>query len=252
VLTTSSSLFYSILFYSILFYSIPFLFSQFYQLSAEHCLSDASAQLGRAKDQLASQGRELMGALMFSCGGRGPHPFAGKAMMDAEAFKEAFPSAPMTGFYAGGEIGPQAMADASGQIATQTGNAALQGFTAVFGLFSVPIKLKRDGSFLPSTIDTSPGALASYLAGRETPMDEVKRNAAAAAEKAAAARAAAVPTAEAIESGMSVKQLRTFIASAGLSFGDCIEKDDLRGRAKEAASILLAGANGPPPPPPSP
>ena len=50
---------------------------QFYQLDEKTCKSDAETQLTRAKEQLDAQGRELMGALMFSCGGRGPHEFAG-------------------------------------------------------------------------------------------------------------------------------------------------------------------------------
>ena len=35
---------------------------------------------------------------------------------------------------------------------------------------------------------------------------------------------------------MSVKELRSFITQAGLSFADCIEKSDLRARAREAAA----------------
>jgi predicted esterase len=42
---------------------------------------------------------------------------------------------------------------------------------------------------------------------------------------------------------MSVKQLKTFISAAGLSCADCIEKSDLRERARQAAS---AGPHAPP------
>ena len=35
---------------------------------------------------------------------------------------------------------------------------------------------------------------------------------------------------------MSVKELRALITKAGLSFADCVEKSDLRGRAREAAA----------------
>ena len=153
----------------------------------------------------------------------------------------------------------------------------------MWGLFSVPTKQKRDGSYLPSTIDTSSTALAGYLSRRDTPMDEVKRNAAAeaaaeakakaeadakakaeadikaAADMAAAAKGGDVPSAERIDGELSIKQLRALIKSAGLSHADCLEKADLRARAKEAASILMfnqgntsgaGGASGPPPPPP--
>lgn len=47
-----------------------------------------------------------------------------------------------------------------------------------------------------------------------------------------------VPTAEEIDS-LSVGQLRLLIARAGLSATNCVEKSELRERAKEAASILL-------------
>jgi len=45
---------------------------------------------------------------------------------------------PLVGFWAGGEIGPQALAQAAPNEATRTGNAAFQGFTAVFGIFRAP------------------------------------------------------------------------------------------------------------------
>jgi len=96
------------------------------------------------------------------------------AGVDARAFTAAFPNTPVAGFYAMGEIGPQSIwSDPSsappesspqqqpqqqpqpppprsasvgedGQqhvevlAASQTGESALQGFTAVFGVFCVP------------------------------------------------------------------------------------------------------------------
>lgn len=52
--------------------------------------------------------------------------------------------------------------------------------------------------------------------------------------------------------GMSIKQLRSLIKSAGLSFADCFEKSELRSRAREAFARLkeaearkAAGAGGP-------
>jgi hypothetical protein len=49
--------------------------------------TDAAAQLTRAKNELETAHRSLMGALLFSCGGRGPHAFGGVDMMDAHAFQ---------------------------------------------------------------------------------------------------------------------------------------------------------------------
>jgi hypothetical protein len=58
-------------------------------------------------------------------------------MSDATRFAKAFPNVPCLGFYAEGEIGPEALAGL--ESAFQTGKAALQGFTAVFALFIVPV-----------------------------------------------------------------------------------------------------------------
>jgi hypothetical protein len=57
--------------------------------------------------------------------------------MDATRFNRAFPHAPLLGFMAGGEIGPRAYSIA---INNQVGSVAVQGFTACFGLFSVPVQ----------------------------------------------------------------------------------------------------------------
>jgi hypothetical protein len=71
--------------------------------------------------------------------------------------------------------------------------------------------------------------------------------AAAAAEAAAAAAEAAAAASKQPASGtetmseeeidtMSIKELRSYITQAGMSFADCIEKSELRARAKEAAA----------------
>ena len=114
-----------------------------YALTAEACAADVDAQLKSLASELAADKRELMGALMFSCNGRGPSsmgPGLGQ-MLDARVCERNFPNLPLVGLWAGGEIGPEAIADLeggvlrSGQTAMKT---ALQGFTAVFGVFVVP------------------------------------------------------------------------------------------------------------------
>ena len=67
----------------------------------------------------------------------------GEPAYDATSFARIFPHAKMLGFYAGGEIGPKALAGAPASRATQVGRAAMQGFTAVFGLFMVPQRTER-------------------------------------------------------------------------------------------------------------
>ena len=132
-------------------------------------------KLAHVQGEIGRQGKELLGAVMFTCSGRSDR-FFGETAFDASAFATrfgaegaiaaaAYPSAahahdggnggdgggplmslataptagaPLIGMFAGGEVGPIALADAPPSRSTQVGQAALQGFTAVFGLFTVP------------------------------------------------------------------------------------------------------------------
>jgi hypothetical protein len=86
---------------------------------------------------------QILGALMFTCNGRGPtrNDLMNDDMVDATTFAQYFPNVPCVGFYAGGEIGPMALAGC--QSTFHNGKAALQGFTAVFALFIVPQKIPQ-------------------------------------------------------------------------------------------------------------
>lgn len=44
---------------------------------------------------------------------------------------------------------------------------------------------------------------------------------------------------------MSMKELKALIAKAGLSFADCVEKSDIKARAREAAAALEKGLTRP-------
>lgn len=108
-----------------------------FDLDGDACLADVESKMQLMKDQTA--GERILGAVMFSCSGRGP--MAGSLirqdMADASRFARVFPKVGLCGFYAGGEIGPLALA---GRLSVfQTGKASLQGFTAVFALFIVPL-----------------------------------------------------------------------------------------------------------------
>jgi small ligand-binding sensory domain FIST len=84
---------------------------KFFQLDPDACKRDLKNSLQEVERQLAQQGKELLGGLMFSCSGRGPDDrFFGIRSADATIYSQIFPDAPLLGFYAGGEIGPQAMA----------------------------------------------------------------------------------------------------------------------------------------------
>ena len=57
-----------------------------------------------------------------------------------------------------------------------------------------------------------------------------------------------IPPADAAEletwvNSLSIKQLKTFITSQGMQYSDCVERDDLRARAKQAAANFVASEN---------
>ena len=100
----------------------------------------------------------ILGGLMFSCSGRGPEKrsMLREEMADARRFHKHFPDINLCGFYAGGEIGPMAMAGKRDVF--QSGKAAVQGFTAVFALLIVPVV--KPGAF---DIDDSPENILKYM-----------------------------------------------------------------------------------------
>ena len=97
-----------------------------FALDGPACLEDLDKTLSRLKSQL--NGEKLLGALMFSCGGRGPsqRSMMKERMADASHFEEKFSGLPCLGFYAGGEIGP--MAKHENKKVFQKGKVALQGY----------------------------------------------------------------------------------------------------------------------------
>lgn len=117
--------------------SVPHCEVRFFELDPDACKADLERLLRYVRTQCEESGDQVLGSIMFTCGGRQGR-FFGEDCADAKRFQEAFPSVPLVGFWAGGEIGPQALAEAGPHEATRTGNAAFQGFTAVFGIFRVP------------------------------------------------------------------------------------------------------------------
>lgn len=65
---------------------------------------------------------QTIGALMFSCLGRGEGLY-GKPNFDSQLFLDYVTDIPIAGFFCNGEIGPVA------------GNTFLHGYTSVFGIF---------------------------------------------------------------------------------------------------------------------
>lgn len=142
-----------------------------YTLTGRACMDDMDITMRCLREQTC--GKEILGAIMFSCNGRGPRVgFSPECMMDAKIFHRYFPSVPCLGFYACGEIGPIALAcsrtypdtasrtNDSNNLKNNTnvfsnhGNACVQGFTAVFALFIVPTRDPNKIEFLDDCEDT--------------------------------------------------------------------------------------------------
>ena len=109
-------------------------------LDGEACIDDVNNKLYSLKQHLEDSQKKVLGGIMFSCAGRGPcgGELLGseEEMVDARCFHKHFPNVPCLGYYAGGEIGPKALANSRNFF--RSGRAAVQGFTAVFALFIVP------------------------------------------------------------------------------------------------------------------
>ena len=120
-------------------------FLQIFALDAETSQNDIKKRLGRALERHAAQSRHAIGALLFTCGGRGSRLY-GDIGVEAGLFQHLLPGRGMSGFYGMGEIGPRAMTGGtlgSARVGDDSGDAAdcarscakIMGFTAVFGVF---------------------------------------------------------------------------------------------------------------------
>ena len=111
-----------------------------YALDGTACRQDVHTTLQALQQEVAQQ--KLLGGVMFSCAARGPSPgMMGESMADATAWKRHFADVPLLGWYCGGEIGPQAMAGRKDALRGRdvAQRATVQGFTAVFALWIVPV-----------------------------------------------------------------------------------------------------------------
>jgi hypothetical protein len=106
-----------------------------FRLEGETCKQHMDWTLQQLKKQTRDE--RIMGAVMFSCNGRGPEAggLMRDLMSDASQFQKHFPTIPCCGFCTIREIGPLALAGHENVF--QTGKAAVQGSTAVFAVFIV-------------------------------------------------------------------------------------------------------------------
>ena len=82
----------------------------FYSLDGKASMEDMDRTMLKLKEQ--TEGEEVIGALMYTCSGRGPAPGAliPERMSDVTRFANVFQDVPCLGFYANGEFGPVALA----------------------------------------------------------------------------------------------------------------------------------------------
>jgi hypothetical protein len=137
---------------------------RFFELKTPAAQTHVQRKMKAVAEELRQKKQKVLGALLFSCNGRGPRRFLGEASVhfDALMFMNHFPETCVNGMYAMGEIGPQATyADEDDEYAeggggkaasneeeveemgailrnSQSGSCALQGFTAVFAFLVTP------------------------------------------------------------------------------------------------------------------
>lgn len=226
-----------------------------FQLSPEASREDLRGLLGHVRKNCEEREEEILGAVMFTCCGR-REQFFGEDFLDLSQFKVAFPRKPLLGLWARGEIGPQALASAAPEEATRTGRAALQGFTAVFGVFRAPLPSVRRAAALPD--EALPLEVGRWLSGRG---DEARKQgdiflkegdvAAAALNYARAQALSDVPTAEVprsdrchIRCQLSSVELKAGRFDKALAYADealSTEEDNLEARCRRAEAMLSMG-----------
>ncbi len=95
---------------------------QFHLRDAATSDDDLRFMLKRYCDDHSRDGDKALGAILFSCTGRGQHLY-GSANHDSNCFHEYLGEVPLGGFFCNGEIGPVG------------GSTFLHGFTSSFGIF---------------------------------------------------------------------------------------------------------------------
>lgn len=125
-------------------------FLQVFMLDAESTKEDLKQRLEAAKRACANQSKQVLGGLLFTCGGRGNRFYKAKDV-ETNIFTNAMPNIGMSGVFAGGEIGPEALAALPADSTFRRG-AQIQGFTAVFGIFFVPRFVVPNGQIIDKAL----------------------------------------------------------------------------------------------------
>jgi FIST C domain len=130
---------------------------ELFEMTGDSLKEDVVHSMATLRDQM--RGQKILGAIMISCKGRGPFAYGmiNEEMYDAKRFADAFPGVPCLGFYANGGIGPQARVGRTNLF--RAGDADIQAYIAVFGLFIVPDHVRLD----TSTLQDSAEAITSFI-----------------------------------------------------------------------------------------
>ncbi|GMH50032.1 hypothetical protein TrRE_jg767 [Triparma retinervis] len=108
----------------------------FFTLDPKSSSDDIRSRLAAAKRAASGRSKTVLGAVLVSCGARGENLYH-EPNVEPTVFSEELGGVGMSGFFAGGEIGPEALA-ALPYDTDFRGETKLQGFTSVFGVFFVP------------------------------------------------------------------------------------------------------------------
>ena len=211
---------------------------KFYSFDPESCRADLTKRLTELKAAAHAKGDRLLGAVMFTCGGRTSH-FFGEPAFDATTFARIFDTTPLIGMYAGGEIGPPLLAEAPASKAFQVGGATMHGFTAIFGFFIVP-KRKARTEELAFADDEAVAEAFKELRRRAEPVPPPSSSGTAAS--GAAALREFLPGSVAELRALPVKALKAAMAKMGIGVVPGSEKEDL---VMAIAPHLAEGASQP-------
>lgn len=198
---------------------------RFFGFDAPACKEDLTSRLEGIRGQCEQRGERLLGAVMFTCGGRTAR-FFGEPAFDATAFARTFERVPMIGMYAGGEIGPPLTAGAPPSKAFQVGGAEMHGFTAIFGLFIVPPRKPRDAEL---AFADDADIAAAYA--------EARANAGPLPPPRPPTLRESLPSSLAELRAMPIKALKQALARLGLAPTPGSEKEDLVQDIAKASGI---------------
>eukprot|EP00742_Colponemidia_sp_Colp-10_P010516 GILJ01011550.1.p1 GENE.GILJ01011550.1~~GILJ01011550.1.p1 ORF type:complete len:487 (+),score=35.47 GILJ01011550.1:40-1461(+) len=118
---------------------------KFFALTSAAASDQLQARLQSSRGLLQQEHKEVLGAMLFTCSGRGMNLYP-RPNVESQLFESSFPSVPLSGIFCAGEIGP---ADRAGEhlqpsevLLAQTRHpmTTMQPFSTIFCLFLAPAR----------------------------------------------------------------------------------------------------------------